>query len=238
MLIAYIDESHSDGHYFMGSLVVTPESASLLAFRLDQLMDDIASIHQGIILSSQEFHGTDLWTGKDSWRNISDGVRYRYWIYEKVINSIVECKASIFLQGLDLNSQNARRTAPEPPHDFVLKSLLEKTDRYFEQQGVFGLAICDEIGSTAEMSSQRNNFRSLQKHGIGCNYPRKISRIVDTLHFVSSKESRLIQAIDLVVFLHRRRSVHRFKKESERDEVDRLWALLQPQVLYDRIWRP
>ena len=140
--------------------------------------------------------------------------------------------------GLDLNSQNARRTAPEPPHDFVLKSLLEKTDRYFEQQGVFGLAICDEIGSTAEMSSQRNNFRSLQKHGIGCNYPRKISRIVDTLHFVSSKESRLIQAIDLVVFLHRRRSVHRFKKESERDEVDRLWALLQPQVLYDRIWRP
>lgn len=201
-------------------------------------MDNIASFHQGTIVSSQEFHGTDLWTGKDSWRNISDGVRYRYWIYEKVINSIVECKASIFLQGLDLNSQNACYTAPEPPHDFVLKCLLEKADRYFEQQGSFGLAICDEIGSKAEMSYQRNNFRSLQKHGTGGISPRKISRIVDTLHFVSSKESRLIQAIDLVVFLHRRRLVHRFKKESERDEVDRLWSLLRPQVLYNRIWRP
>ena len=47
--------------------------------------------------------------------------------------------------GLDLNSQNARHAAPEPPHDFCSEILARKTDRYFEQQGVFGLAICDEI---------------------------------------------------------------------------------------------
>lgn len=61
MLIAYIDESFSEGHYFMGALVLASKDVDQLARKMHDLMREVASENPGRINGSAEFHGSDLW---------------------------------------------------------------------------------------------------------------------------------------------------------------------------------
>ena len=238
MLIAYVDESFSEGHYFMGALVLAPKDVGQLARNLHDLMEEVARENLGQINRNEEFHGSDLWGGKGVWRGIEKGERYRFAVVDRAVEIIINIDLTIFLQGIDIKLLTQRYSLPESPHKLALTFLIEKVDRHFEKAATYGLVICDHVGSPSEDSRYRKDFLDLQLNGTGGNFPRKICRIVDTLHFVKSKESRLVQAIDLIVFIHRRRTVHRTLQQSERVFLDYLWDKIQARVSYNRTWSP
>ena len=66
----------------------------------------------------------------------------------------------------------------------------------------------------------------------------KITQFVDTIHFVPSHSSRLLQAADLVAHLHRRRMTHVETDDRARRARDRMWSHLAPKVYHDLCWFP
>ncbi len=58
------------------------------------------------------------------------------------------------------------------------------------------------------------------------------------LHFAPSRDSRLLQAADLIAFLYRRRTTHVEPDARAVRANDQLWALIAPKVAHDWTWRP
>ena len=222
----------------MGALLIKPENVRILEMALDQLMAVISSEHNSAILPSEEFHGTDLFSRKGIWREIAKGERYINSVLDRAFQVLSSIEFSILLQGVDKKRLEDRYSLPDDPHRLALKFLIEKIDRKLEDFDSFGIIICDETGSALEKDTYRELLREIQVHGTGGPYARKIVRVVDTLHFVSSKKSRSIQAIDLITFLHRRISVHTHASDAESQFTRMLWDRVRDKVVYQRTWAP
>ncbi|MGH3833292.1 MAG: hypothetical protein ACRDRS_23130, partial [Pseudonocardiaceae bacterium] len=67
---------------------------------------------------------------------------------------------------------------------------------------------------------------------------RRITQIVDTLHFAPSSASRLVQGVDLIAFLY-----HRIKTTPDTADAratranTALWRRIQPRVAHCLCWR-
>jgi hypothetical protein len=236
--IVFVDESYSDGHYFIGALLIKPENVRLLELALDRLMAEISSEHSSGILPNEEFHGTDLFSGKGIWREITKGERYINSVLDRAFQVLSNIEFSILLQGLNKRQLENRYSLQDDPHRITLKILIEKIDQKLEDFDSFGIIICDERGSALEKDTYRELLREVQVRDTDGLYARKVVRVVDTLHFVSSKKSRSIQAIDLITFLHRRISVHTHASNAENEFTQMLWTKVKDKIVYQGIWAP
>ena len=70
--------------------------------------------------------------------------------------------------------------------------------------GDYALVIADEVDSQARHRADLSSYREVGTTGYR---HRKLTRIVDTLHFAPSHASRLVQAADVITFLYRA-SIH------------------------------
>ena len=97
-----------------------------------------------------------------------------------------------------------------------------------------GLIICDETGSRSEDNKLRTLLKEWRTEGTGGHFPRYLESIADTLHFVPSKESRIVQAIDLITFVHQRLTVTRYPGELEGAVLSQLWREIENKVVINR----
>ena len=68
---------------------------------------------------------------------------------------------------------------------------------------------------------------------------RRIQRVVDTLHFAPSSESRLLQAVDLIAFLYHRIATTKSGTDMRQVRANRtLWARIDQKVWHRYLWRP
>jgi hypothetical protein len=233
MRIAYLDESFTPGYYFIGAALVTPHVADLVTQSLNNLMRLVSQDHPNVFSENDEFRGTQIWNGKGKWKNIGD--RYRYSVLIHAMQALSQLEIEIMLQGINRKQQEDRYFLPTPPHELALKYLLEQIDRNFHAKSTAGLVICDATSTPGEDSKYRNLFREWKISGTGGNFPRKLENIVDTLHFVPSHASRMIQAIDMITFVHQRISVTRHPSELEREVMNLLWRHIETRVVVQRI---
>lgn len=100
-------------------------------------------------------------------------------------------------------------------------------------------AIADEPGQADQQPEYRADLRRYQDNDNLGHRRRRITRIVDTLHFATSSASRLVQAVDLIAFLY-----HRIKTTPETADARAvranaaLWQRIQPRVAHCYCWRP
>ena len=95
--------------------------------------------------------------------------------------------------------------------------------------------ITDDIDAP---NDHRRDLRHFQRYSTPGYKSRKITRIVDTMHFAPSHASRLLQVVDMVSFLH-------YRIQSGRDTDPRavranhaLWDHLVPVVHKTHCWWP
>jgi hypothetical protein len=119
-----------------------------------------------------------------------------------------------------------------------LRYLIEKLDKELLGTSDHSILICDSGASNQEIQYIRNLLADMQNIGTGDLYPRRITQIVDTVHFSDSKRSRGIQAIDLISFLRHRMELQRANLVKRDSSVEQLWQVLEPKVVYDRVWVP
>jgi hypothetical protein len=66
-----------------------------------------------------------------------------------------------------------------------------------------------------------------------------ITRIVDTLHFAPSSAGRLVQAVDLVVFLHNRMASTSPEADGRAVVVNEtLWRRIEKRIEHEYRWSP
>jgi hypothetical protein len=230
--LAYVDESYTSDLYFVAAVVVDDACASALGPALDDVVIRASQRHPGV-KDTAELHGHSIFHGKDDWTGLPP--RARINIYDQVMRAIGDHRADVFLRGIDRNRQAARYSRPDPPHDVVLQHLLERLNDFGRRLREPVLVIADEIH---EHDRHRSNLRDFRQFGTPGYRSSTLPMILDTLHFVPSKHSRLIQAADMVAFLHCRRRCRTDTDPRAQRANDLLWSRIGGRIRHQGTWHP
>lgn len=232
MLLTYVDESYSKDRYFIAGLAVHHEAIR----SLENALNDVVARgvrELGVGSRRAELHGHPLFHGEADWEKAKP--RQRIAIYNWAFEAIAERDVRIFLRGVNSKRLRERYTHPDDPHDVCLQHLLEKVNGYATGTHQAALVIADELH---EHDRRRTDFRDFKDYGTPGYLSSKLPRIVDTIHFAPSHHSRLIQAADLVAFIHQRRNTHTEKDARAAKANETLWARIASSVQHEWIWHP
>jgi hypothetical protein len=108
-------------------------------------------------------------------------------------------------------------------------------DEYVTSVGEYALVIADEVDAQAKHRADLSTYREVGTLGYR---HRKLTRIVDTLHFAPSNASRLVQAADVIAFPYRRVFTCEETDERSRKAKLAMWKRLVPRVQHELCWFP
>lgn len=234
MLLAYVDESYTKACYYMAALLVPGDAAVSLTQALDDVVTKAMYDH-GEVHGRAELHGYDLVSGKGDWARLAPKIRARIGVYNNALQAIADHDVTVILRGVDTVRLDQRYRKPDHPHSIVLAHLIERVDEFAESTGDLALMIADEVSGQDEY---RRNLWEYQRVATRGYRARRITRVVDTIHFAPSTSSRLVQAADLIAYLHRRRQTHVEMDERAKKANEALWARVQPRVHHSHCWCP
>lgn len=224
MLLAYVDESSSDGYYFMGALIAVPSVVSQISSSLEAMTKRLSESTNGALESDAELHATEMWTGKGAWRHTSLGERLRRAAFLEAVELVCKQHISAIFVVIDMKEHEEGDYAGSSPHDRALMHLLERIQAKFAEANAYGVVVCDSLGDKGQHRRQHRNFQRYRTSGTTGDIPTKLGSIVDTLYFVDSHLSRPLQAIDLLTYAVRRKAVSR-KPDSEEEIILRKASL-------------
>jgi hypothetical protein len=232
VLLTYVDESYTKDRYYLAGVAVHHDAMRSLENAISTVVKDASVAYPGVRESS-ELHGHPLFHGKEDWEKLAP--RQRISVYNKVFAAIASHDVKIFLRGLDIPSQHRRYIRPDPPHSVVLQHLLERVNSYAASTGQAALIIADEI---QEHDRHRKDLTDFREYGTPGYLSSTLPRIVDTIHFAPSHHSRLLQAADLVAFLHRRRQTHVETDPRAAKANAALWSRIESVIHHQHCWYP
>lgn len=235
MRLAYIDESYTHDFYFIAAVIVDDASSQ----GLHQALSDVAEKARLAYLPTQpaplELHGYPLFHGDGEWAPIKHHIRALISVYDQAMRAIGGQDVQIILRGLDVRRLKARYTDPWPEHQVVLQHTLERLNEFGRSVSEQVLVIADEINDPNRHRAQLHSFRQAGTPGYRSS---KLDHIVDTIHFVPSQHSRLVQAADLVAFLHRRRMTVQETNAKQAAAIQRVWGHVAHRIHHDLTWQP
>ncbi len=234
MLLAYMDESYDKKKYWIAAIVCPDAEVRPLTVALDDVVRDSARAFPGISAVG-ELHDQAIFHGKDDWSLLADKPRARIGVYRKALTDIADHDVRIVVRGVDCLGLTERYSAPDSPHAVVLMHLLERIDEHATNPENNVIVIADEV---PEANAYRRNLWDFQRNTTSGYRGHQLTRIIDTIHFAPSTSSRLLQAADLVAFLH-----FRINTGADRDpraiKANRdLWNLVTHKVVHSRMWSP
>jgi hypothetical protein len=234
VLLSYVDESYTKTRYWMVALLCPDSEAASLTQALDGVVEKAAGAYDGIGLTA-ELHGHRLFHGDDDWAPLAGMPRARIGIYNDAFAAIASHDVEIIVRGVDIAGLNSRYIYPDHPHAVVLSHLLERVDERAADLGQYTLVIADEID---QADHYRRNLWHFQRYATTGYRARKLSRVVDTIHFAPSRASRLVQAADLIAFLYQRIQSRADADERAQRANQRLWERLLDKVIHCHCWYP
>lgn len=232
MLLTYVDESYSKDHYFIAGLAVHHEAVRSLESALNGVVER-SKDDFGVGGPRTELHGHPLFHGEGDWGDAKP--RQRIAIYGWAFEAIAQHDVRIFLRGVNSRRLRERYAYPDDPHDVCLQHLLERVDGYAKRTDQAALIIADELH---EHDRRRKDLRDFKDYGTPGYLSSKLPRIVDTIHFAPSHHSRLIQAADLVAFLHHRRQTHKETDTRAAKANNSLWKRIESRLQHEWEWQP
>lgn len=230
VLLTYVDESFTARVYWIGALLVPDTVAIPLSQALDQVVEAATKTYD--VPDGAELHGYDIFHGRSRWRFAPP--RARIAVYKEAMRAIGAHDVTIILRGVRRLGLQQRYSASRPAHEVVLSHLLERVDGYAAMRQEYALVIADEIHNQADHRADLTRYRV---SGTGGYRSRKLTRIVDTLHFAPSHASRLVQAVDLVTFLWQRLDLPATDPRVAAIN-HQLWELVQPRLYHGWCWDP
>jgi Protein of unknown function (DUF3800) len=230
--LAYVDESYTARYYSVAAVVAHDISAPVLERELERIARDAWREHLPAAAWPLELHGYPMFHLEGEWEPLKARPRAAIAIYNQAMRAIGAQDVAVFLEGLDCTTGE---DFPCPPHQLVLQRLLERLDAFAGIVGEPILVICDEIEEPSrQLSSQHNHYRDLlttyREQGTPGGRCSTLPHVLDTVHFAPSRHSRLLQAADLVAFLHRRRITVTETDPRSVQAIQRLWDHLAPKI--------
>lgn len=203
-LLVYIDETGSVGtgdarqpYLTLVAVIVNEEMVQ----PLNRGLRDLAFTHLGYIPAGFEFHGNELWGGKNYWSALTRPALIA--AYEAAINLLATCDIKIAHSTIDkaLLHQQYHGAADANAYRLALQFLLEKIDTNLGSANK--IVIADE--TKEEQLHAIKMVADMQQWGGGEVPGRPLTTVIDSLHFVQSNASPGIQMADLVAYVIQRR---------------------------------
>lgn len=159
-----------------------------------------------------EFHGGDIFQGRGDCSRLP--VAERVALYAELLSLVGKHGCSLFVQGIDKAGLRARSVAsgepPLHPHRLAFMYLLERIDEWLERaqpegsvEPLYGLVVADEQKEMDREIVQR--FADWRDSGTRFGHrARELRYLLDTIHYVPSQDSWLIQLVDCVAYVRSR----------------------------------
>jgi len=222
MFLAYMDESGNTGRkndpiqpiHMIGCILV--KDSSVRAMEDD--LRAIAAKHFPDVHAKRdfEFHGAELFQGDGYFKGIAPQTRV-----DAAIEIVKCCQTHVAAFGYGAVDKR-KSYASDHPHRIAFQFLVEKLEPWLRSQDDYGLIVADEQKEVeADLLSDFSNFKR-DKTTFGY-INVKIERILDSVHFVRSHDSMLIQACDVLTYfrlksyLQHERHNAAFKASAEAD---------------------
>jgi hypothetical protein len=231
VLLTYVDESYTDRWFAMAALLVDGPAAVALTTELDRVASTAAEAYG--MNENVELHGHEIFHATGMWKGVPP--RARVGVFDDVIEAVAAQDLRVIARAMDMVGQRQRYKAPDPAHSVVLQHLLERVDEYVTGVGEYALVIADEVDGQAQHRTDLSSYREVGTSGYR---QRKLTRVVDTLHFAPSHASRLVQAADVITFLYRRVFTHAETDDGSRRSKIAMWNRLKPKVHHQLCWFP
>lgn len=215
----------------MAALLVDGPAAVALTDELDRVATAAAKAYG--VVPGVELRGHEIFHGRGAWSGVP--IRARVGVFDDVVEAVAAQDVHVIARAMDVVGQRVRYPVPDQPHSVVLQHLLERVDECATNLGDYALVIADEVDGQAKHRADLSNYREVGTAGYR---HRKLTRIVDTLHFAPSHASRLVQAADVITFLYRRVFTHVETDERSRKAKAAMWSRLRPRVRHELCWFP
>lgn len=237
MLIAYLDESYNQDFYFIGAAIMTQDQWGELEDRYALIRRRAADDYG--VPSTVELHGHELMGGSGNWKPLRGRHREAANIYAAALHAAEAVGVHYLFRGVDVQKLNARYRYPDQPHSIVLSHLLERVNEYrrdlhsTDMEQV--IIVADEISTQDEHKRQ---FESYQAIGTPGYRSSKLDLISAPIQFASSASSIGLQAIDLAVYLYRRRLTITETHPKAASTMRRLGRHLDSSTAHAWTWQP
>lgn len=202
MLLAYVDESFSSDLYYLGAMVLAPETAHSITHDLEHLAARIRTRYG--FLDRPEFHGYEMFHGESGWKHMKKMVRARVGIYNDVVDIVARPGVTFIVRCISKRGLDQRYSTPYPREQVAWQFLLQDVNGHCESRfRDLALVIADQV---SEDEARRRDLARMRVHGTFGDYRKStLPAIIDTIHFAPSHHSRLIQAIDCALFIIQRK---------------------------------
>lgn len=183
-----------------------------------------ASVDFGIS-ERTEIHAHPMFHGKDDWSAL--GARARVGLFDKVVDAIVGEDVYVVLRSVSesrLKDRQARENYPVqfPPEQVCFQHILQRVNRIAGIERTYALMIADERG---DRERHRDRFSTYQTQGTpGVYMHTTLPNLLDTVHFAPSHHSRMLQAVDVLAFVYRRRQTVTESDPRAAAAMERLWS--------------
>lgn len=238
-LLFYVDESADKSSHFHLGVLASGSQVAVVERALDDLVDT-ARDNRSVSSARAELHGADIIAMRPPWDLGRSNIPGLIDLYAEALSLLSIHSLEVISRGVDLAGFK-KRYGESSPHPFLFQNLLERLNERLAERHEYGLLIADENHQFGDQ--MRRDTAKAKEYGTSGYRSQQLDRIVDTVHFVESKHSRLTQLADLAVYIRRRR-MH--KPESDRRKelaMERLSDLVQsavpePTGKYDTVWYP
>ena len=189
MLLAFLDETYTREAFVIACVVIEAAQVPELSASLNRIVDAVVPFDGSG--PPPELHAYELVSARGPWRPVESNLRRRAKIYCESLQCIARHADAIFVHRSVPGLVRGERSAADL-HGLGLSAMLSVVDRHVRGAGELALVVADEVPYGADLVEV---FASAGHGGL-----------IDTLHFASSRTSRLVQAADVVAYLARRTS--------------------------------
>lgn len=215
--LGYLDEAYTRTHYRIGVVLIAPRHVAQATILLREVLDSARNTYA--LTEKAELHGYELFHGDKEWEPTKDKVRARIGVYRRALHVVADHADAVVICGEHLDGQSL---SPRDRHQQVMAHVIADMDEFADVHDGHVLLIADDH----EMVGQLRDDLALYQRN------RPDSRVIDTIHFVSSVASPLVQAADLATFITRRAEAG-----DDTDERARRVTEGCVEILQSRRWR-
>jgi hypothetical protein len=232
LVFVYIDESYNDDEFWVTGLVVPESEAIALETALDRVVADAASAYG--VSPRAELHGNHLMSGKGEWAPLHGLPRARISVLANAITAIANTAGiRAFSNGLDRAGLKRRYPNPLPERQVLIGYLAQRCHGLLGNGEVLALFVDDN----PTQAGIRAHVRDFKNRNTWSSYnPQPLKNILDTVYFAPSCDSRLLQAADLVSYLHLRSRTTQPTSGSY-VAVQQTWGIVDPKC-NATLWKP
>lgn len=238
-LLFFVDESADAKYHFHLGLLANGAQVAAAEKDLEGIVE--RAFDAGLTTWRAEIHGEEIVSMKGAWAKGRTNISGLIDVAHEVLGVLAAHEIEVICRGVELDRFRRKYGPRASPHTWLFRNVLERLNERLKALDDYALVIADEHHQYGR--SMRADLHIGQRVSTPGYRGQKLARVIDTVHFVNSADSRLTQLADMAVYVRRRRESGpendpRFEAAMAQLGAKVFGAVAIPSGAMDTVWRP